>query len=476
MFKKNSQSIDFTAKKDDVNFTSPSISGEINEIIIAKMQETVANSMQKVLNLAFSSPDFTMSGLESQMVEVSKSIGQVGLAGILSQLPETAPICPNCGKPMKNHGSRPKQLVTLLGDIEYSRNYYVCECSVPGSTPKDDRLEVKGTSFTPGVKQNIGIIAASDSFTDTSAKLKDLCGVAVSAKECEMIAENLGDEIIKKKDAEINDIFNNLNPMGLTPIKPILRLYVEYDGKGIPIRKNELQGVKGKQEDGTAKTKEAKTGCIFTQTNFDEEGKPIRDPKSTTYFGMIGSPEEFGKLLYLESVRRGVDHAQEVIILGDGAPWIWNLASEIYPKERIEIVDLFHAKEHVCDLVKSIIHDDKEVKKKKDELFNLLDEGEIMKLTEEFKKLGAKTNEQLNKVRRETNYFLKNIERMKYKEFRSKGLFVGSGVIEAACKNVVGGRLAKSGSKWTIAGANKILALRCDKLSADVEDCLPKAA
>jgi hypothetical protein len=415
----------------------------------------------------------TFSDLERILFGFTQKLGIAGLSAMLSKIPESTPICPDCQKPMKNHGRREKQLVSLFGNMEYKRNYYICECCSTGATPKDDMLGVKGTSFTPEVTNIVGYVAARESFAESFRMIKKLCKLDIPAKDCERIAESLGEEIIENKKNEMK-LAENLKTH-LKPEEPVQKLYIEYDGTGIPIQKKELQGVKGKQEDGSAKTREVKTGCIFTQTTLDKDGKAVRDPSSTTFFARIGSQDEFGPLLYAEAVKRGIDYAKEVIVLGDGAKWIWGLADQNFHK-CVEIVDLFHAKEHVANLVKSIISDPDAVKKKKDELYEILEKGDIPELVKQFNLLGAKDGKQLEGVKRESNYFLANQKRMNYAHFRAKGYFVGSGVIEATCKNVIGKRLKQSGMHWSVAGANKIAALRCKELSAEVENCLAQAA
>jgi len=410
--------------------------------------------------------------------EAALAGGRRALSHFLSNIRETVPLCPKCDGLMRNLGKREKQIVTLLGECKFDRNYYECDCGndcesggntkyhYEHSVPKDDIIGVSGTKFTETVKRVTAQIAASDSFVDTSANLKMLCGIDVSAKECERIAEDAGEKIIIARQEEIAYSETELNPP--EPEMPVKTLYIEYDGTGVPIRKKELAGIKGKQVDGSAKTREMKTGCMFTQSVLNDEGKPVRDANSTTYFSQIGSLEGFGQLLYSEAVKRGVDYAEKVVIIGDGAKWIWNLARDNFPGAT-QIVDLYHAKEHVFDVMRTTIADEVELRLRKTELYTMLENGDIDELADAFSKLPATTEEQLEKVRIEYNYFTQNKERMQYKNFREQGLFVGSGVIEAACKNVIGKRLKQSGMLWSVDGANKISALRCAVMSGCFE-------
>src|SRR4029077_21050478 len=110
--------------------------------------------------------------------------------------------------------------------------------------------------------------------------------------------------------------------------EPVPILYVQMDGTGVPVVKKESSGRKGKLDGLPAHTREAKLGCVFTQTAWDEDGYAIRDPDSTTYTGAIENAAQFGKRLYVEAWKRGWSRAHKNVVMGDGAEWIWNLAKE----------------------------------------------------------------------------------------------------------------------------------------------------
>ena len=105
---------------------------------------------------------------------------------------------------------------------------------------------------------------------------------------------------------------------------------------------------------------------------------------------------------------------------------------------------------------------------------DLLDEGSIETLVERLREIAAEHAaahpDLAEEVLKEAEYFATNARRMRYPEFRLKGFFVGSGVIEAGCKSVIGARLKRSGMFWTVRGANAIIALRCCRLNGRFED------
>ncbi|MCL2153842.1 MAG: ISKra4 family transposase [Oscillospiraceae bacterium] len=418
------------------------------------------------------------AGKTVPLLEIEKGFRDAALRGgnilftqFLSEMKDTATICPECGAQMKNLGGRGKNIVSLLGEGEISRNYYGCKCG-HHILPKDELLDIANTSFTPGVRRVVSQLAACDSFERSSATLEDVCGIYVSGKDTERIAEAMGAAIESEKTAQIEGAFS-LRGGPRPAVPPIPVMYIEYDGTGVPVMKREVFGRKGKQEDGTAKTREAKLGCIFTQTATNEKGEPVREKGSTTYFGAIETSDSFSRRLYMEAVGSGVDFATKVVVLGDGAKWIWNLAKDNFP-DAVQIVDLYHAREHLWEYIKTAIADAETQATIKAEWLKLLDDGKIDELTAEMNRYVDTNSDKQDDLEREVNYFKENASRMKYAEFKKQGLFVGSGVIEAGCKNVIGKRLKQSGMHWSVRGANAIIALRCAILSGKFK--LPKTA
>jgi hypothetical protein len=251
-------------------------------------------------------------------------------------------------------------------------------------------------------------------------------------------------------------------------LKAIPKLYIAYDGTGVPVVPREAEGRPGKQGP-QAKTREAKVGCVFTQTHLDEQGRPRRDEGSTSYVGAIETAEAFGPRIYGEAVRRGLYQAKRVVVLGDGAPWIWNIAGEHFP-EAIQIVDLYHARQHLAELAK-LIHGPTDLKWKPwaTARYHQLDAGQVEQVIGAILRLKSGDPTVQAHREREMRFFQNNAERMRYADFRRAGLFIGSGVVEAGCKTIIGLRLKQSGMQWTVQGANTIIALRCLDLSGQWE-------
>jgi hypothetical protein len=393
----------------------------------------------------------------------AKALGEL-LRGIGSGKRHDPLVC-SCGRVMESKGIREKTLVTIMGPVVYRRSMYACSC---GTTryPGDEELDVVGTTRTPALRRMMARAGSNSTFKEAREDLHIYAGVEVSAKDIERVAEGIGEDIAAWAEKERQELIQ-------CPVdhqEPAPSLYISYDGTGVPMTKEEREGRKGKQPDGSAKTREAKVGCVFTQTTIDEKGRPVRDPGSTTFTGAIESAEMFGWRIYGEAVRRGLGDARRVVVIGDGAEWIKNLADTHFPGAT-HIIDLYHAKEHVAKLCKLLFgNDEKRVIRHRTRWWSCLEYGKVEKVTGEAETKLPDNPELKKEALKEIAYLKKNKERMRYKDYREEGLFVGSGVIEACCKSIIGARLKRSGMEWTVRGANAIISLRCMIKSDRFED------
>ena len=226
--------------------------------------------------------------------------------------------------------------------------------------------------------------------------------------------------------------------------------------------------------DGSAKTREVKLATLWTAEGRDPQGRPVRNPGSVSYNAAVESaasrdtdpqPTAFAQRVYREAQRRGFDTADRQVVIGDGAPWIWNVAAEQFPGA-IEIVDIYHAKQHLCDVAKALYGPGTDLAQQwaKDRRAEL-DAGRLRALVAALR-IHVETTPEARKC---IHYVFGNRHRMRYPKFRAKGLCISSGVVEAGCKQI-GARLKRAGMRWTVAGANAIIALRCCILSGRFED------
>ena len=371
--------------------------------------------------------------------------------------------CP-CGQTAHYAGRRAKTFATVLGALTLQRAYYHCPACRHGFFPRDRALGMARTDLSPGVTRMTGTAAALVSFAQASSLLDELAGVQVGSKHVQRTAQALGREIAA---------LERQSP-GSAAAAPAPTVYLGVDGTGVPVRASETVGRAGKQPDGSARTREVKLVVVWTAESRDDEGRAVRDPGSVSYTAAVESaasrdtdpdPSEFAQRMRREAQRRGFPLARRRVILGDGANWIWRIAGEDHPGA-IQIVDLWHAKEKLWDVAKALFGRDKAQHAPwADARCDDLEQGRIDGLLATLR-AHADSCEEAAKC---ANYIDKNRSRMRYPEFRAQGLCVGSGVVEAGCRTVVG-RLKRSGMYWTVDGANAILALRCCVLSGNYED------
>ena len=372
-----------------------------------------------------------------------------------------------CGRPARYAGRRGKNFKSVLGPLRLERAYYHCEVCVAGFCPRDRALGLEGVSLSPGVLRMVGLVGAMVSFEEGHELLHELAGVEVATKHVERAAEALGREIAEDEKQVIEP------PRVNEALAPTL--YLGVDGTGVPVRKKELMGRPGKQPDGSAKTREVKLVAVWSAERRDEEGTPVRDQGSISYSAAIESaaqkdtdqtPSEFATRVEREATRRGFDRAARRAVLGDGAKWIWNLAEEHFP-DAVQIVDRFHAKEHLSDVAKSLYGAGSDLAKQwSRERYDELDDGDIHAVLNALRVHSPKDDE----ARKCVDYVERNRDRMQYPKFHADGLCTSTGVVEAGCKVVIGTRCKRAGMHWSVAGADAIIALRCCKLSGRFED------
>jgi hypothetical protein len=359
---------------------------------------------------------------------------------------------------------RTKIIDTVLGPVEVRRAYYHCASCGHGVVPRDGELGVQQASMSPGLRKMTARAAAAVPFAKAGSLLAELAGVQLTVKRVERSAEADG----AAASAAINEEAEAIRSRQVVPLPPPApapdMLYIAIDGTGVPMVAAETQGRPGKGPDGQAHTREIKLACLFTQTALDEDARPIRDPDSSSYLATFDPAARFAQLVDAEARRRGAEHIRQLVVLGDGAVWIWNIADDLFPAAT-QIVDLYHAREHVHDLATLATrllrasHPSWLAERLAE-----LDAGNIPALLAAARALTF-TGSLARERDKQLSYFEINAHRMRYAHFRDLGMFVGSGTVEAGCKAVIGQRLKLSGMRWTIPGATSIATLRCQQAS-----------
>jgi hypothetical protein len=368
---------------------------------------------------------------------------------------------------MESTGVREKVIQTILGPVRFARSRYVCPSCGLVEYPGDELLGVEGTGFSPGLRRLMTHAGSRQSFREAAEDLQLYGAMHAHPKDIEREAERMGREIDDWMREQASAALLGVGPEAAEQA-PIPIFYTELDGTGAPMRKGELLETRGKGEDGEAKTNEVKLGCVYTQTALDEKGRPVRDPESTSYVGAIEKSVDFGHRLHAEAVRRGLWRAERVVVLSDGAAYNKSIAEEHFP-QATHIVDLYHARERLSEFIKNgtphavegAFHE---------QCLALLDQGRIEELAHRLERELPRKGKRRGAGLKQINYFVKRADQMRYGEFRRQGFFVGSGVIEAGCKTLIGKRFKNSGMFWSRRGVNAITAARCCLYSGRLED------
>src|SRR6202165_935822 len=399
------------------------------------IQQEITREVKQLLRIIFNghrqSECLEMEATEMMVRSAMLQAGATILTKLL-QFPAPAAdqrtVACSCGHPAYYRELRSKPVLTVVGKVEVSRPYYLCLHCHTGQFPADVELDIENKEFSPGVRRMQAVVGQAVPFDHGRQQMKLLADLEVTTKGVERTAEAIGEDIAAREQEEIQRAVQLDLPIGVG--EPIPILYVQMDGTGVPVVKKETVGRQGKTEGQPAHTREVKLGCVFTQTAWDKKGFPIRDPDSTTYTGAIETAEEFGKRLYVEAWKRGWSRAQKKVVMGDGAEWIWNLAEQHFPGA-VQIVDLYHARQHLWDLARRLHPNDQMNQKAwmKIHQRRLLDKGKIEKLVVALRSIVSTNPEVVDKIRTESDYLEKNAERMRYPKFRRQHLFVGSAVI-----------------------------------------------
>ncbi len=365
-------------------------------------------------------------------------------------------------------GSRPKTITTVLGPVTLRRAWYHCAQCHRGFAPRDRQLGISGSWLSPGLAEMIALAGAEVSFARAAGLLAGLAGISMNAKQVERSAEASGAAARAAASAEAAAIRGRrIRP--LPPPEPVPdMLYVEVDGTGVPVRASETEGRQGKDGDGTAGTREVKLARLFTVSGLDSKGRPVTDPGSSSYAFTFDGKDAFAALVEAEYLRRGGDHFRQVVALGDGAAWIWGMAAGLYP-HATHIVDIYHAREHLHDLAAHLAFITPDPQQWLADRLGELDAGDIPAIiaaARQYRLEGVKAEDLDKKLA----YFQHNIHRMRYADFKTLGMFTGSGHIEAACKQIVCQRAKQSGMHWTVEGAADVIALRCHHASGRWND------
>jgi Uncharacterised protein family (UPF0236) len=437
--------------------------------------------------------------LEEKIYQGIFKIGRRLMEAVLTTGKEAAPTkrAGKCGHDQKLVGYRPKKLLTLFGQVQWKRPYYQCQrekaeeggekeqaepCS-HGSCPEDELWGVDGTRTSPGVQRQVSYLCAMLTFEEAAETFRRMLPLGMSARQALNLMKPVGKALEAREDEAVKAVFEKAlqskteedEKPSQTNGKDIDRLYIELDGIFARMRRGSVPMEEHELKRTGDIYREMKVGATFLAERGLErselgEGVYIDTPKegSMRYVARRTAKGGFGPLLYALAEASGLSRAQQVVVLGDGAVWIWKLVAEHFP-EAVQIVDLYHAEEHVWEVAHAVYGSQSQnacIWAK--QACTLLAHGKIEDLVEAIGKLPTivpAEGESRSVPQKAVDYFTTNAERMRYPAFRAQGMHIGSGIAEAACKTVVETRAKRSGMRWTPEGLDAVLPLRAAKLN-----------
>jgi hypothetical protein len=392
-----------------------------------------------------------------------------------------------CGHEQQLVGYRSKQLLTLMGKVEFTRAYYQChrgkeeehhQLCGQGRSPADQVWGIDQRRTTPGVQEYISYLCARLTFEEAAETFSRFLPLSISARQAQSLMEPVGKAVAEREEQGLKALFEQASSkhtsreeqQELFLPQRIERLYIEMDGIMERLRRGTVAMEVSEEKRKGDVYRELKVGAIFQAERGRERSELapevwVDTPKegSMRYVARRTAKGDFDTLLYGLARQSGLEQAKEIVILGDGAAWIWKLADEHFPGA-VQIVDLYHAQEHVWQVARSVYGAQTEAATVwAKHACDLLVHGNIEELVAAIAALppiAPEPGESRTVPEKAAGYFTTNAERMRYPTFRAQGMHIGSGIAEAACKTVVATRLKRSGMRWTPEGLDALLPLR----------------
>ena len=411
--------------------------------------------------------------IENSMREVLRQIGMQALGLFLSSMqttPESEIDCP-CGGKLHYQRMRTAQVISVFSGVRYERAYYAgCACK-RGKAPLDEQFGLAPGAVTAGLAALLALAGIEFSYDQSPKWLQAYLLFEVSENTVRSETEQLGAlqeqqeaELIRHSQAEVELQARERSP---GPVAP--RRYGSIDAAKVRI---EPRPKKGQAAEEHEDWRDMKVVCWFeteavpsAQRSRRQRQKVLREQvalraKNMRYFCDITEADKFGKLVWATGCQVNADLSPELIFLGDGAVWIWNLIARYYPNA-IQIVDWYHAEEHLEVVASAALPPGAERASWLEGVKQALWDGQVEAVIAACEALAASCE----LARKAVHYFYSNAERMRYDRFRQAGYMIGSGTVESGCKQIVTQRLKLPGAQWTVAGAVQTAKARAAWLS-----------
>jgi hypothetical protein len=411
--------------------------------------------------------------IERGMREALKQIGQQALGMFLSSMQATPvnEIDCECGGKLHYQRMRTAQVISVFSEVSYERAYYAgCTCR-RGKAPVDEQFGLEPGAVTAGLAALLGLAGIEFSYDQSPKWLQAFLLFDVAGNTVRSETEKMGElqriqeaELIRHSQEAAYLQERERHPGHIPP-----QLYGALDAAKVRIEPRPKHGEKPAEHEDWRDMKVLswfETEVVPpAQRSLRQRKQAVREhlplrAKNLRYFCDITEADQFGKLLWATGCSLKADLCPELIFLGDGAVWIWNLVSRYYP-HAIQIVDWYHAEEHLEIVAAVALADPQERSCWLEGVSQALWEGQVEQVIGACQALASSCPQ----ARKAASYFYTNAERMRYDRFRAAGYMIGSGSVESACKQIVTQRLKLPGAQWIVAGAVKTAKARAAWLS-----------
>ena len=431
----------------------------------------------------------SIAQIETEMRETLRQIGLQALGLLLSSLQQTpaSEIACSCGGKLHYQRMRPATVISVFGRVSYERAYYAgCHCK-EGNAPLDGQYGLEPGAVTAGLAALLALAGIEFSYDESPKWLGAYLLFEVAANTVRTETEQMGALQEEQEETFVQHSQDEkyLQERQRNPGEVVTRMYGSIDAAKVRIEPRPKQGEeKAEHEDW----RDMKVLCWYevetvspAQRTTRQREKALREQnvlraKNMRYFCDITEADDFGKLLWATGCEVNADLSPELVFLGDGAIWIWNLVAKYFSKS-IQIVDWYHAEEYLEKVANAAFPDLAQRAIWLETAKQTLWDGQVELIISACRTLSVSCD----LARKAVHYFDTNTERMRYDRFRAAGYMIGSGTIESGCKQIVTQRLKLPGAQWTVDGAVKTAKARAAWLSGhwqslcDYRSALPLA-
>ncbi len=443
---------------------------ELSAAIIADAGETVMTLLRDALPGLVSAD---LAGLERQIQALSRVLwGRVveEIVGLRAAGADTgAGVCRACGRPMRRvDGARERQVQGLVGDYTLRRAYYHCAPCGQGDVPLDAQLGLGTGALSPELLRVVCRAGVEEAFAEASDLVQEALGVWVSADSVERATERMGavaeagvqEAVVRVTQGQAAWSTAQIEAPPTTGVLAV-----------------EVDGVLVHRDDGWHEMKVVTVAPLGPTLHHDRASGRAHLAWGTASYGAgFEEAEDFWYRAYVEACRRGLGTpaVQTVVVLGDGAEWIWHRAAAFLgagtgtvtgtgtgAHEVVEIVDIYHAYEYLWSVGHALFGAGTAetvcwVEARKDQLY----EQGVAPVLAALEASHPPHAEAAEVVRMAHGYFTTQAARMDYPRFVARQFPIGSGAVESTCKSLVEARAKQAGMRWSRAGAQTVLSLR----------------